>query len=524
MGARIFHVLFFYAACAAACAAQHPYLAYSDLTGGPATGGGENQGAIVTIDGAWFGAVRADSQVLLAGAPVYKILQWSDRKISFQIGSQARSGSLSVHTARGDSNTLPFVVRGGKIHFVATNGHDVGGGTWDAPWRTIARAAGSMRPGDITYVLDGVQQVELSNYHASLSIQNSGSADLPIALVAYPAAKPVIGDAAGPEFGARTPAIKGGPFNDWIIAGFVMRGGNTALQLNGVQRWRIVDNDFSCPRGDGSSACVEVSGSSSIVFLGNSVHDAGKLGASKHYQSVYFTTDSNHIDLGWNRITHNHSCRGIQFHSSPVSANTGFNQYDLRIHDNEIADQVCDGINLATIDPSKGRIAIYNNLIARVGTGPAPPDGDADYACISSPGIVNRGPAGSGTVEIFNNTLSDCGPIGGPLAGAFAVGANSPVLLLENNLIAQRNQPYFTSASAVARVRGNANLWTGAGQGPSATEGNLQGDPEFARTPSPFALLPGSPAKHAASGCPVEYDIAGSQRDPAKGCSIGAYE
>ena len=160
----------------------------------------------------------------------------------------------------------------------------------------------------------------------------------------------------------------------------------------------------------------------------------GRVGASKRYQSVYFTTDSNHVEVGWNTIAHNASCRGIQFHSSPVSQDSGFNQFDLSIHDNEISGQTCDGLNLATIDPSKGRIAVFNNVIYHVGTGPRPPDGDSSYACISSPGIVNRGKPGSGTVEIFNNTLMDCGTQGGPTAGALNVGGNSPALELKHNM------------------------------------------------------------------------------------------
>ena len=373
--------------------------------------------------------------------------------------------------------------------------------------------------------MDGVQQTTLDNYHAALSIQNSGQPRAPIALVAYPGATAVIGDVSGPEFGARTPAIHSGPFNDWVIAGFTIRGANTALKLDSVSGWRIVNNDFSCPSGGGSAGCVEVSGGSTIAFLGNSVHDAGKPGSSKRYQSVYFTTDSNHIEVGWNIITNNHSCRGIQFHSSPVSSDSGFNQYDLSIHDNRISGQICDGLNLATIDPSKGRIAVFNNLIYHVGTGPDPPDGDSSYACISSPGIVNRGSPGSGTVEIFNNTLTDCGSQGGPSAGALSVGMNSPALRLKYNLIYQQaGQPYLTSGSALTRVSGTGNLWAGNGPGPRQTVTNLEEDPQFAQEQIPFSLSHGSPAKHAVRDCGVDYDIMGEPRNASGKCSIGAFE
>lgn len=505
-------------------ASAQPRIYYSDVTSGPASGGEENQGAVVTITGNGFGAAPGKAQVQLAGAGVRRILQWSDSKISFQIGAGAHTGDLRVITDSGTSNAVPFTVGYGNIYFVSLSGHDGASGSWTSPWRTIPHAVSSMHPGDITYVLDGVHQTENDNYHASLSIQNSGQPGKPMALVAYPGASATIGDPAGPEFGARTPSIHGGPFNYWVIAGFTIRGANTAIRLTNVSGWRVVNNDISCPFGDGPTGCVEVSNSIAIAFLGNSVHDAGKSGGSKRYQSVYFSTDSNHIDVGWNRIYHNNSCRGVQFHSSPLSPDSGFNQYDLLIHDNHISDQVCDGINLATIDPSKGRIAVFNNLIVHVGVGPNPRDGEANYACINSPGIVNRGSPGSGTVEIFNNTLVDCGSVGGPSAAAFGVSSSSPELLLKNNITSQRGKPYFTPGSALSKVHGSGNLWWGGGVVPSATSGNLEGDPRFVTGTSQFALSAQSPARHAAQDCLVDHDLAGQVRKAGSRCSMGAFE
>lgn len=443
-----------------------PAIFYTDLTIGPASGGQQDQGAIVTLFGTGFGVVQGSTRVTLAGAAVYKVLRWSNEQIAVQIGATAHSGPLQVIGGQGASNTIDFTVAPGAIYLVSPQGRDQGPGDWNRPWRTIAHAAHSMRPGDITYVLDGSAQNGIDNYHASLSIQSSGLPGRPIALLAYPGAHAEIGEIQGEEFGLRTPSIRSGPFNDWLIAGFEIRGANTALRLDGVARWRVVNNDFACPHGDGAAGCVEISSSNEIDFLGNSVHDAGRNGGSKRYQSVYFTTDTNHVEVGWNRIFRNHSCRGIQFHSSPVSATSGYGQYDLAIHDNSISDQVCDGINLATIDPSRGRVLVYNNTIVHVGAGPAPPDGESSYTCINSPGIVNRGAPGTGTVEIFNNTLSDCGSQGGVLAGAFSIGVHSPDLSLHRNRVLQHGAPYFTAASVRSKVHGADNEWKGGGVSP----------------------------------------------------------
>jgi hypothetical protein len=376
--------------------------------------------------------------------------------------------------------------------------------------------------------MKGVQQSTTDGYHAALSIERSGTASKPIALIAYPGAQPLIGDPSSEEFGVRTPQIQGGPFSNWVLAGFAIRGANTALKLVGTRHWRIVNDDFSCPMGDGSAGCVEVAEGSNIAFLGNTVHDAGRPGSGKRYQSVYFTTDSNHIDVGWNHIMNNHSCRGIQFHSSPLSADSGLNQYDLLIHDNEISGQVCDGLNLATIDPSKGRIAVFNNLIHHVGTGPQPPDGVPSYACINSPGIVNHGDSGSGTVEIFNNTLVDCGSQGGVVAGAIAVGIRSPELLFRNNLIDQPSgQPYFTEASVVgrilSRVHDSGNLWFGNGPAPLEMQGDCSASPEFS-THGAFRPSTKSAAKRCGHDCGVAYDLDGAPRPVSGTCSSGAYQ
>lgn len=502
-----------------------PHLTYSDLVSGPGSGGEDNLGAIVSMFGAGFGTLQGGSSVVLAGTPVRHILQWTEHKIVFQIDSSAQSGELRVLSNGRSSNPLFFTVIQGSIHFVSATGRDSAAGFFTSPWKSISKAAHSSKPGDITYVMDGVSQTTLDSYNAALSVQTSGQAHSSIALVAYPGADAVIGDISGSEFGVRTPAIHAGPFNNWVIAGFVIRGANTALKLDGVSGWRVVNNDFSCPSGDGAAACVEVSGSTRIAFLGNLVHDAGRAGSSKRYQSVYFTTDSNHIEVGWNTITNNSSCRGIQFHSSPVSAHSGFNQYDLSIHDNRISGQTCDGLNLATIDPSKGRIAVFNNVIYHVGTGPPPPDGDSSYACINSPGIVNHGTPGSGSVEIFNNTLADCGSQGGPSSGALNVGPNSPNLELNHNVIYQcAGRPYFTHGSELGRVSDEENLWQGNGPEAQQTATNLKPGLHSANDQDSSCAAPEKAERIPAENCRIDHDITGAPRNQGGSCSIGAFE
>src|SRR3954449_7662272 len=112
-----------------------PYLEYSDLVSGPSGGGPDSLGAIVTVFGAGFGNSRGGSSVMLGGAQVHHILQWSDRKILFQIDSTAKTGELRVLANGKPSNPLSFAVTPGKIHFVSATGKDSSNGSFANPWK-----------------------------------------------------------------------------------------------------------------------------------------------------------------------------------------------------------------------------------------------------------------------------------------------------------------------------------------------------------------------------------------------------
>ncbi len=424
------------------------------------------------------------------------------------------------------SNGVPFTVRTGNIYFVSTTGNDAGNGSFSTPWKTIPKAKLSIAAGDIAYIMNGVNQTSLDDYNASLAIASSGAAGRPKALVVYPGATVTIGSATGAEFGVRTPSISGGPFSYWTLAGFTLRGSNESLDLTWLSNWRVVANDMSCPAGDGPAACFEAAGSTFLKVFGNTIHDSGKAGGSKLYHSLYFTTDSNHVEVGWNVIANNHSCRGIQFHSSPNGANSGFNQFDLSVHDNLVHGQVCDGINFATIDPSKGAVLAYNNVIYSVGLGPDPPDGGSNYACISSPGITNTGSPGTGTADWFNNTLYDCGPRGTSAAGGFNVASGSPSVRLRNNIVyAKTGENYLEPAGSASLVSGSNNLWFGVGNGPANLTSNVNADPKFANLAgADFHLQSGSPAIDKGVNTAISADFDGVRRPQGAAYDIGSFE
>jgi hypothetical protein len=560
--------------------AQAPVLFYSDITSGPSTGGENGNGAYVTIYGNYFGPSQGSSTVTAGGGAMVNCKVWGAatfwyQKLTCQLGSQAASGNLVVTVSGQSSNALPFTVAAGNIYFVSTTGSDSNAGNFTAPWLTLLKARDTMQPGDITYAMNGVTQSTddgtgwdsaflLSGEDQGTWCSATGS---PRALVAYPGATVTIGNATGgaPDWGLRTSDCQG----NYVLAGISFRG-QFPGELGGGSNYRIIDSDITCPYsvGSGGGSCFETSQATYIYFYGNHVYNAGATNASSLFQGVYFSTDSNYVDMGWNLVEEVHGCRGVQVHSSPLGSGgpsdpTGHDQYSISIHDNTIHDTQCDGLIVDTVNPSEGPVTIYNNLIYNAGEGPNNPQDSGGWNCINIPGSTANGPAGSGTVEIFNNTLYACGTFTSPpyenanngIAenGNEALGA--PPIYVEsiNNLIYSVNTsvypsgvPYFTILAPVTEsvcsklqicpwLFGTNNLLWGAGSPIlNLTEivASVNANPQVVSTSTPdMHLTAGSPAIGAGAviGSISVFGTNNTARDqdgllrPAVP-SIGAYE
>jgi IPT/TIG domain len=540
--------------CSATMQAQSatPHLFYSDLESGPNTGGQNNNGAFVTLWGKGFGASQGSSTVTVGSGAVAAYELWSDGKIIVQLGAGATTGNIVVKVGGTASNGVPFTVRSGNIFFVATSGDDANAGTFAAPWKTIVKAKNAIAAGDIAYIENGVAQTTEENFTAYLSmdnngVSNSGTAAAPKALIAYPNATVTVGVAGGLHYGIRTPNI-GTREDYWVISQLHIIGGTQAMDIGGTG-WKIVGNEMQCPGADDQVGCFEMSEGSQVKFWGNEVHNAGiNPTSSKFYHAVYFSTDSNHIDVGWNHIHDNFTCRALQFHSSPLCSpscgagdTTGFNQYDLHVHDNLIHGDNCNGVNFATVDPSKGVVEAYNNVIYRVGL-MDPLQLGAAFSCIYVAGITNNGAAGTGTVQVFNNTLSDCAANNSANAsgsrGAFGVGGGPTTLLMNlRNNVADQNPGEIYVDGSVGQIRGDHNLWFGVGTGPTQTTSNLNADPQFVnRNGGDLHLNTTSPAKDAGvtvvpansfvpnPGANQVRDKDGTLRPQGPAFDLGAYE
>ncbi len=513
-------------------------LFFSDLTSGPNSGGQDDKGAFVTIWGNGFGDTRGTSTVTLGGGTADNYPIWTNTKITFQLGTLATTGGIVLHVAgKGDSNSLPFTVRAGNVYFVTTSGSDSSDGSFAHPWKTIPKAKTTIASGDVAYLgvragdtLSQTTEDSTSPYNCALGMSandgaNSGTANAPKALVAYPGASVTIGVESGLERGILTPAITG-TFDYWVISQLTLRGETEAIDLEGgAVGWRIVGNDISCPNGSGLSGCVtggEGDNTAGLKLFGNVVHDAAANVSTitKYYHGIYFGSD--HIELGWNTVRDGKTCRAIQFHDS-----SGPNEYDLVVHDNVIHGTVCDGLNFASVNPSQGSVIAYNNVIYDVGQGPDPADGSSNYACIYVANITNQGSPGSGKAQLFNNTLYNCGSRGTGASGAVALASGPVGIQMDNNLIvALSNEVYFsTDTGSTPQITGSNNLLYGAGTAPNYLTASVTGDPLFlAASSDDFHLTANSPAVDKGKATSATSDIDGNPRPQGSAFDIGAYE
>lgn len=556
--------------------AQGPQIFFTDLDSG-SNSGGENisgfAGAYVTLYGDFFGASQGSSTVTWNGQNCLRVLPatgsytgWGMsyfwyQKIVVQLGSGCTAGTGNfVVTVNGvASNGLPFTVRSGNIYCVSTSGNDSNSGKFpNSCFATIPQCKVTMKAGDTCYAENGVSATTQDNYTAAVELETSGSAGNPIAFVAYPGATVTIGSSSL-SYGLRVPNINI-TVSNITIAGIQFLQTQEAMDAASQgppgpgqgTGWRIIGNHFECPTADGEEGCFTTHELSGVFFYGNETTNTGIVAASKQQHADYFSSDTNHVVAAWNYIHDNRSCRAIQFHSSPLGGGgstdpSGHNQFDLSVHDNLIHDDPCDGINFATVDPSQGKVEAYNNVIYHVGIGPAPGDGDSgDYSCIYMAYITNTGPVGGGTVEIYNNTLYDCGPHVASFTnnGNFMINGGEPSLLvrIRNNVMYQLgNEPYGSGAGWNSSfVSGSNNILhsTGSPTLPSFLTGTLTSDPLFLDLPlENFHLTTGSPAIDSGitinssntynnympwNGNPQDHD--GVLRPQGPGFDVGAYE
>jgi hypothetical protein len=523
-----------------------PVIFFTDLSSGPNSGGdsqGGFSGAYVTLYGNYFGSTQGTSTVSLNGANCGRVVQWGGawlwyQRIVVQLGPSCSTGSFVVSTAAGASNAIPFTVRGGNIYCVSSSGSDSNSGKFPSScWSTPGHAISSMVAGDTAYVENGVSQTSATAFSAAVNIEGNpgGTAASPIALLAYPGATATIGALnTGLAYALRVPQIGVSPAY-YVVAGMTLRGAE-ALEIANADHMWFIANDISCD-GTQGFGCMHLDTSTNLFEYGNKLHDVAyncasnsgnPTGSPCKFHGAYHTTNTNHVWFGWNLVDMNPAgntnagCYGIQFYSTG-----GTDQFDLHVHDNTIRNVICGGLNFSTVNPGSGTVEAYNNVIYHVGTGPDPSGNAAAYYCI---GTQSSG-AATGSVQIYNNSMYDCGSRGNVTNTNGGVNANI-LASLTNNVVKTTgsNESYITTNTSTlncANFNGTHNDWFGAGSAPctSTLASSLTVDPLYSSSVAGavnLAVPSTSPLIGAGTGLSAAYDITGLKRPSPP--SVGAYE
>ncbi len=169
-----------------------------------------NKGVAVTVWGHGFGVTRDSSyisvgNVQLTNASSYAI--WGEnwptpfwQRITFWLNADMLAGvnNITVTVNGKTSNPLEFTIRSGRIFFVSSD-LTSGDGSIDSPYSYMQASGASgyvsnMQPGDVFYYRSGTYDSRSNGGNSILWIRDSepsGSANAPIALLAYPGETPV---------------------------------------------------------------------------------------------------------------------------------------------------------------------------------------------------------------------------------------------------------------------------------------------------------------------------------------------
>ncbi|MCG8429724.1 MAG: IPT/TIG domain-containing protein [Candidatus Omnitrophica bacterium] len=467
----VFAFAFWLIFCSAACAGEkEPVVFFSDLVSGPSRGGEGNLGCFVTIWGRHFGSEQNDSYVTVGEGRVARYPVWSDDKITFQPGPDAKSGEIVVVTARGESNGIPFGIRGGAVRFISPHGDDYqGDGSREYPWGSLFHAKRFMRPGDILYIMDGFRHTEEDAYGAYLNLDSSGNASLPKAIVAYPGARVEIGgDGLGRCFHNWISGDVEEHYSKyWVISQLILRSSGSVVELG--EGFRVVGNTISAPRGSGATAAIHGRGPNAKV-LGNTLVNVGYEGSSKLYHSIYINNNwkgstTSNIEIAWNHIHRSQANRGIQIYAGN---HRGFIS-NVSIHDNLIHHVRGNAINVN--NHVTGTITIYNNVIYKAGLGPDFSDGISNYS-----GILIS-PEKDATVYFFHNLVYDCGYAHRPGGSGLLAYRRGTLYAINNVFVSGGNMIEPGSGIPVAGKYGNLFFGNIRPQGWDKT--GVYGDPRF---------------------------------------------
>jgi hypothetical protein len=528
--------------------ADTPHLAFSDITSGPSSGNTDpyGGGAIVTVWGENLGSSQGSSTITCGGVPANHVYYWGNadgksngqhadlytrlqmQEISFSVGGGADSSGIVVTVNGVGSNTLPFTVRSGTIHFIKTTGTDSGSGTWSAPWQHIPYCDSHMAAGDITYACDGVATTTQDADGSGFEVNTAGTEASPKALIAYPGATVTI------TYGGSHGAIffYYGDGNDcrwWVISKMYVN--STASQGIQASNFSYVGLDYAGLRIIGNRGYSPNCGMSDVGYFdfhiggklwiyGNELDTISNTVGSKLHHPLYLSdirngsvwSHSYGYYVGWNYI---HDCASVDAinvyqESSPFGV-----MHDIYIHDNWLENDYGRSIMSRA---SQGDLFIYNNVVYNCGLNGASfetyLDIDTSYGGVPNPNT---------NVRVYNNTFYHPST-----TESTAVSFVGTYEFKDNIIVPYSGKPYYSGATPTGGSGNYKNcFYGGSGSPPSWDTGKITSDPLFTNASAGDLSLKGdSPCRDAGlnTSSLVTQDIVGVLRPQGAAVDVGAFE
>jgi parallel beta-helix repeat protein len=369
-------------------------------------------------------------------------------------------------------------------------GDDAGPGTEARPWRTVQKAADTLKPGDTILVKDGTYVEQAVPSLAGVHITHSGASDAWITFKAYPGHHPRVTSPTWATFRIEEAAY------------IEINGFDISTQIVEAEKKNV---------GNG----ISTNKAHHLRFLNNRVHDCGGGGIATGF-SDYITVEGNTVYA--NAFWSIYNCSGISlWEVHDLDDRPGFHNIVRRnvSYQNEnkgptplLGGQLSDG-NGIIIDFSRGKgaILIENNLCYDNG-GRGIDVGHARNALVRCNTVVanQRTPY-----------LNNC-----DLRAVFSENVR-----FVNNIVVGREGQRFSKNYQAANVRYEHNLFFGFADvaRDEFGEGNLVGKDPLFRNPAAadYHLNPGSPALGAGDAAETpEIDLEGRKRAPGAP-DLGAY-
>ena len=426
-----------------------PRLAFSDLISGPSTGLGDQKGSgvIVTIWGQMLGPSQDDSTIefcdstgecrdayvyywknadgTLPSGPANLFESHKMQEIAISIPESAPGPGKIEVTVRGLTDSLPFTVRPGGIYHVKNEGNDSSGdGSWNNPWRTVAKADSTATAGDtlyihnVTTISDGDPgRVYYNNRGFKADKTNQ------FAYVSYPGTRAELHGKDGVHVynttGIVTSKLSVFASNcaDESLDGCRERGtvGIAPSDWGRVIGNKITDRPGMCASGQAGAISGGINTVEGAKIFGNHIHDYGCPNTGKLHHTTYLTIRDNKNDkeiesweMGWNYLKDNWAKNGLHFYDENVSSGTecGDLTTDMLVHDNVVINQGGAGIFIASACGWTQDSYVFNNVLINVGL---PVDVDCTFNCGDVGSAIVISDIGSrglqGNVYLSNNTV-----------------------------------------------------------------------------------------------------------------------